>query len=239
MTTKHPDCHQIIAELNKNIAAIAWHNDQQFNYRHFNLCAGIGAESFLSSIQQYHFMDGKVPAFFVGKRPFFQQIQQLPPNRTFVIYHDDRWTTLQIFNFYPSLLRKAAQMLDKQLFINVYLRHHSAAIEQIKINTPQRIRWGYELLNKPSGPDIFLSGPGRFQFNVQLFQVDYETDILTLYFIASKRPSSLFKIFGRARIFPYIKQLANSHSPLPHWQIASSTLRNLLCSVFTIASTKN
>ena len=212
MTTQHPNCKQIIQELDNSIASVAWQHAHSFNYRHLNLCAGVGAKSFLSSMQQYHFTDGNIPAFFEGKRPFFYQLQQLQPETTFAISHDDRWTKLQIFNFYPPLMQFLGRKLGKPLQVHVYLKHHSDAVEHLSTNQPHLIRWGYELLDKPGGPDIFLSGPGRFQFNVQLFQIDRDSGILSLYFIASERPSAIFKIFGRDRIFPFIKRVALSKS---------------------------
>ena len=206
------NCSSIIEELDRAILNTRWENNSSFDYRQYCYSFGVGQGSYIGSIQQFRFFTKSLPHFTSSKEAFFSKLRRLEPDNTFEIFEHNLWIELKINNFYPPTIKKLASTFGRNLNIRVFLKKNSETVDRVseKYNGNAVNTWGYEFLRKRGIPKVFLSGPGLFDFSVQLFRTNIDERILTLLFIASERPEALLKTFGKDRIFPFIKQASIS-----------------------------
>lgn len=203
---------KIIAGLDEEIKTAVWEPHRAFSYRELSSAADTNASSYLASVQQFRFST-TYPEATTSKQLFFESLELLQPKTLFEIDTHPNWIELRIFNFYPPLFRRGASILGSFPHVTVYLMLDSATISEIVAqNGNDSQLWGYEFLQKRGMPNLFQSGPGLFEFTIQLFRLDRQNQLLTLYFLAAERPNALVALFGRDWLFPSIKRLSKSES---------------------------
>ncbi|MEM7112388.1 MAG: hypothetical protein AAF614_08145 [Chloroflexota bacterium] len=203
---------EIVEKLDEGIETAVWQSQTPFDYRQVSRATDTATSSYIASVQQFHF-SGMFPASFQSKQHFFNGLGKLEPQTIFEIDSLPNWVEMRIFNFYPTAFRQVASLFGATSHITLYLMLHSATIHEIAAQSSGRgTLWGYELMQKRGLPKLFQSGPGLFEFTVQLFRADPHNKLLTLYFLAAERPQAVMALFGRDWFFPPIKRLSQSPS---------------------------
>ena len=206
---------QIIERLDAAITNVQWKHAPTFDYRHFNQSQGRSSGSYIASMQQFRFSASDNLDPIVSKASFFSALPELKPATTLAAIDHPTYIELRIFNFFPPVVKAVGSLFGRKSYIQVFIKPDSPAIAALSedVTDPNVSLWGYEFLKKRGLPKLFLSGPGLFDFSLQLYRTHLDERLLSLIFIASERPNALMNIFGKDRLFPHIKRISQSSSP--------------------------